>query len=416
MNVNLIHSIKSNKLTAGAFVRLRAFLYKERVADLIPFSAEPYLDSNLNHRLNLVLPTFISSYVFGGITSALKVFQMLSEKLGYEQRIIIVGDEKYDEKATHKLHGFQHNGERNGLIFLSEKQSLPVRKNDIFLFSSWMTAYVFYPVHFWQKKTFGVSDRKAIYLIQDFEPGFEPWSAKYIMAESTYHNGNETIAVFNSNELQTYFRNNGYSFNSEWAFSPELNKCLREVLLSHKKVERKKRIILYARPATPRNAFQLIYDGLKIWAKRYEDAKNWEILALGDKFVDLPLYNNKIHFAGKLSLEKYGETMLSSYAGISLMISPHPSYPPLEMSTFGVRTITNCFANKDLSSFNNNIISLEQYTPRDIAETLETICKQFGTVQTSPVLTGDYIEGSDLERVMSGVALEIAEHEGTGIK
>ena len=30
------------------------------------------------------------------------------------------------------------------------------------------------------------------------------------------------------------------------------------------------------------------------------------------------------------------------------MLSPHPSYPPLEMAEAGVTTITNCYGGKDL--------------------------------------------------------------------
>ena len=415
MNVDLIQRIKNNSITSGAFVKIRSFLYRKMVEELVPYRVEPIVEENESFRLNLVLPTFVSSYVYGGITSALKVFQRLSELLGFEQRIIIVGDEKFAEKTSYHLSGFSHNGKDRGIFFLAEDQRISVRKSDIFLFSSWITAYVFYPVHFWQKKTYGTKERKVIYLIQDYEPGFHPWSAVYMLAESTYHEGTDTIAVFNSKELRTYFENNGYRFCSEWAFSPELNHRLRELLLNNQSQERKKRIILYARPATPRNAFQLIYDGLKLWANRYDDAKNWEILALGDKFVDLPLPGNSIRFLGKLSLEEYGEIMLTSYAGISLMISPHPSYPPLEMSTFGVRTITNCFANKDLSSFNRNIISMKKYTPEDIADALETICREYGSVKAEPITTGDYIEGNDLERTMSGVAAEIAKRENKKI-
>jgi hypothetical protein len=56
--------------------------------------------------------------------------------------------------------------------------------------------------------------------------------------------------------------------------------------------------------------------------------------------------------------------------GISLMVSPHPSYPPLEMSRFGVKTITNTYANKDLSSFNENIVSLDVCNGETIAAKL----------------------------------------------
>ena len=66
---------------------------------------------------------------------------------------------------------------------------------------------------------------------------------------------------------------------------------------------------------------------------------------------------------GKLTLQEYAKTLEESYAGISLMASPHPSYPPLEMSVFGVKVITNTFANKDLKDFNSNIVSLNNIVP-----------------------------------------------------
>ena len=50
--------------------------------------------------------------------------------------------------------------------------------------------------------------------------------------------------------------------------------------------------------------------------------------------------------AGKLSLQAYGALLNQCAIGISLMLSPHPSYPPLEMAHSGILTITNSFAEK----------------------------------------------------------------------
>ena len=99
-----------------------------------------------------------------------------------------------------------------------------------------------------------------------------------------------------------------------------------------------------------------------------------------------------------MSLKEYAEYMFTAYAGISLMISPHPSYPPLEMSTFGVRTITNKFENKDLSSFNSNIISLDCCLPETIANTLIDICNEYVSYKSEIVLNEEYLEGEDLSR------------------
>jgi len=44
---------------------------------------------------------------------------------------------------------------------------------------------------------------------------------------------------------------------------------------------------------------------------------------------------------GGLSYKKYQEVLSEADIGISLMLSPHPSYPPLEMSNMGLKVITN---------------------------------------------------------------------------
>ena len=97
---------------------------------------------------------------------------------------------------------------------------------------------------------------------------------------------------------------------------------------------------------------------------------------MGEKHKDIWLKQGmKIHSVGKLSLEDYAKVMLESRLGVSLMISPHPSYPPLEMSTFGVITLTNCFENKDMSYFNDNIISMKEYSAENIAYKLKELIK-----------------------------------------
>jgi len=54
------------------------------------------------------------------------------------------------------------------------------------------------------------------------------------------------------------------------------------------------------------------------------------------------------------------------------MVSPHPSYPPLEMAEAGIVTITNSCFGKDLGRAANNIISLERVTEDAIADAIAT--------------------------------------------
>ena len=80
---------------------------------------------------------------------------------------------------------------------------------------------------------------------------------------------------------------------------------------------------------------------------------------------------------GKLSLEDYANRLRTTAVGISLMSSPHPSYPPLEMAHFGVKTLTNRYFCKDLSAAHENIVSLPDIAAETIADALAEACRRF---------------------------------------
>ncbi len=414
MKREIVNLVKSNALASGVYRKVRSAVFKPKFntysADLIKPKA---IDSDAL-RLNLILPTFSRSSVFGGISTALKIFRTTAEALGCDMRIIVTGSERFS-KLTYEYEGFAHNAPKNGIFFTSESNVLEIGRNDVFLYTFWLTAFYFAPVLAWQRKKFGVPDRKAVYLIQDYEPGFYAWSTEYMLAESTYRCGDDVIAVFNSKELYDYFKLNRYQFHSEHFFRPCLNDSLRQCLMKGAgKQKREKIIMIYGRPAHFRNAFGLIHSALKKWSAEYSDAASWKIYSLGDKYDNISLKNNTIEFLGKLSLQEYADMMFRASVGISLMVSPHPSYPPLEMSTFGVKTITNTYYPKELKDFNGNIVSMDLCTPELLAAQLTALCRQYGKSGQEPVLTGDYINGNDFNQVMADVSADIREMIGGG--
>jgi hypothetical protein len=218
-----------------------------------------------------------------------------------------------------------------------------------------------------------------LYFIQDYEPGFYPWSTRYLLADSTYKSDDPTIAVFNSMLLKEFFDQNGYHFYRSFAFDPVLNDGLRQALEQlPDKIQKKKQIIVYGRPGTERNAFNLLVAALRKWVYLQPDIEEWEVFSAGEMHKAVALGNGKeLVSVGKLSIEEYAKLLEESYAGVSLMCSPHPSYPPLEMSVFGVKTITNTYGNKDLSTFNDNMVSLNNTSPQNIANHLLEICKGY---------------------------------------
>ena len=333
-------------------------------------------------RLNLLIPSVDQQHVFGGIATAISFFQSLQQHSNWPARILVT-DTAIVEKSSITLDGYslvdcmEESDEPLQLIGVADRyqKSLPVSGNDVFIATGWWTAYVVADVIRWQAETYG-KRHPLVYLIQDYEPGFYPWSSRYLMADSTYRMDIPTIAVMNSSLLEQFFEKNQYHFEKVLCFEPHLNASLQKFLPAEAaSIAKKKQILVYGRPSVARNAFELIVYALKTWCSQQPDASDWAVLSAGEHHDDVDLGAGMVlHSVGKLSLEEYAKLMLETYAGISLMVSPHPSYPPLEMAAFGIRTITNCYSNKDLASFSENIISLQSCSPLDIANKLCGIC------------------------------------------
>lgn len=258
-----------------------------------------------------------------------------------------------------------------------------------------------------------ISPNPFIYFIQDYEPGFYPWSTRYLLADSTYRSDRKQIAVFNSGLLYEFFRENKYSFYREYAFEPVLNAGLKKVLLENegKTIKKKKQMIVYGRPSVDRNAFSLVVSSLKKFVERMDSVEDWEFVSAGEYHDRVDIGKGKcLTSVGKVTIEEYAKLMMESYAGISLMSSPHPSYPPLEMSEFGVKVITNTYANKDLSVFNRNIVSVDSVSPDNIAAHLNGICRDYAEDYKLEILNREYVENENvfsfIDNILDDIKME----------
>ena len=414
----LLRIVKRNKIAKEWYRKLAA---KTAFSSDGIIRALPKYDNNNPFRANLILLGINEDEVFGGVSTAIKVLNSISKKLSCESRIIISGNQTFST-STYVPEGFTSSD--GSLFFLEENQNLPVGRNDFFIFTYWSTWFSLEVVLNYIENNFTSNRYRNVYLIQDFEPGFFSWSTEYLLAESTYRNrAEDTIALINSNELSEFISNRNYHFFSSHAFTPMLNSSLKDELFKHMdhQIKREKFILIYGRPSASRNAFELLVSALRHWSDSYASANEWQIISLGEKHDSIQLANNVIVSYGKVSLEEYASLMLRSYAGISLMASPHPSYPPLEMSTFGVKVITNKFENKDLSGFSQNLYSVGVCTPEVISSALSKICdtysdeNSFDNVQICcPV---DYLSLDNFEHVINDVCVEISdEHLHCDIK
>ncbi|PCE67659.1 hypothetical protein [Salinivibrio sp. YCSC6] len=337
-------------------------------------------------RVNLLVPALSEKYVFGGIATALRFYEQLSQYFPC-CRIIIT-----DEASTSlKLGQFYSDwpvldvGSEdvlgNSIIVAGDRAGKPlaISVDDIFVTTAWWTTVNAFTFIDWQLNFYELEkSRKLIYLIQDFEPGFYPWSTRYALAESTYRNPDKTIPVFNTRILKDFFDKKGFKFENSFFFDPKLNPELSRLQRQLKGVKKKKQIIVYGRPSVERNLFSLLVQSLQCWSDEYEDSINWKVYSAGEMHDPILLGNGlAVESVGKLSLEQYADLLAESSIGLSLMLSPHPSYPPLEMAMFGVDVITNTYANKDLNEAVSNVTSLNSLEPREISKALITLCGMY---------------------------------------
>lgn len=336
----------------------------------------------LRPRLNLLIPTINPDQIFGGVSTALKVFKALAVKLAPDFDVrIIVTDASVVDGGFSTLDGYSllHGGdnfdhEEKSVIDLADRTTLlPLRKGDFFMASAWWNAAQAFDLKKEQEKYFS-SKLPFIYLIQDFEPNFSAWSSQWAAAENTYKKAIDSIAIINSNELYAYMTKR-YSFESTCLLPYVPNKAIVDSMVD---VERKNQILIYGRPSVSRNCFELLLNGLAAWQARCPvEAAGWQIISLGEQYpieYCAPVQNMTV--LGKVDLATYGKILSESKIGISLMLSPHPSYPPLEMAQAGLLTITNTFESKDLTIYSDLISNIDEFESEALADSIERAVAQ----------------------------------------
>lgn len=334
-------------------------------------------------RLNLLLPTISPGRTFGGARTALDLFNAVAASFP-RRRIVTFTPVTVAAMAALPGSELVAPGDDSA----SDRQvvavprdmpgaTLAVGLGDVFLATFWTTAELAIRLVRWQASEFGRPARQFAYLIQDFEPLFYPSSAQSELARATYASDLPTIAVINTSLLRDHLAGEGLRFAAEFVFEPRLAAAMRPLLDEPPRV-RQRRILAYGRPETPRNAFPLVVDGLRAWATGDPTATGWTVESAGRSHPPVDLGRGlRLRSLGKLDLAAYGALLRESAVGVSLMISPHPSYPPLDMAHLGMLVVTNRYGAKDLSTWHDNIRSVERLTAEGIAAAIRDATAEF---------------------------------------
>jgi len=348
-------------------------------------------------RLNIMIPTMKPEKIYGGIASAvacaLSLFAALEDVP--DIRLIVTSDD-VDRASMHEIalrlgRSFalvEPNDDVEGAVVvdLHSRRHLPLtmRKGDLFFATAWWTADLAFRLRGQQLSMFGAA-AKTVYLIQDYEPGFYSWSNKFALSQSTYARGDETVALFNTEELANFMMAR-FGFSSAFHIPYALNKELSARLSPAVKA---KKIIAYGRPSVDRNLFEILVEGIRVWQGRDPElSRAYEVIFVGETFDSSYLAAlENARCAGKLSLADYAALLNEAAIGVSLMMSPHPSYPPLEMASAGCVTITNSYEAKDLTRRGAGFISLGHVTPDSLADALEVALPRVMLDVRTPLVT-----------------------------
>jgi len=367
------------------------------IPEIMPIDARPAKEQQ-GTRINLFIPALSSQHVFGGIETALQVFDVLRHHFDHVR--IIVTDEASPEPLSGAYYGQwpiialdSDPLDQSHIVAAGSRwgKTLPVHAQDYFMATAWWTAHNAFSILAWQQRQHPLIDRRRlVYLIQDFEPGFYPWSTRYMLAQATYTESERTIAVINSHWLADYLLVQGHRFSVQKVLHPQLHPKLISTRNSLEHFQKEKLLLVYGRPRTDRNAFALIVAALCLWVKGYPAASEWQVLSAGEHFAPIELGQGcQLKSVGKLGIDAYASLLSRSAVGLSLMISPHPSYPPLEMAAFGVRVVTNGFANKDLSRLSSFLTSVDQPGPASLCQALSGLVRDFDAHESVSVARTD---------------------------
>lgn len=244
---------------------------------------------------------------------------------------------------------------------------LPVGPGDVFLATHWSTAQQLMPV----LPSMGV--RQFFYMLQEFEAGFYGWSSNYARVVETY--GMDFWPIVNEKLLADFLfaqplgrLSAGQARERALVFEPAVDRSLFHppagVAAPADAAARPRRVLFYARPTNARNMFGL---GLMALREAAPDPAfaGWEFLSIGSRgsVPDVPLGGGHVlRSAPWVDYLGYADLLREADLLLCPMLSPHTSYPVLEMAACGGLCITNTFATKDaqaLAALSPRIVAVD---------------------------------------------------------
>ena len=350
-----------------------------------PMHLQIEVNADMPPHVNVLLPKLGTGSLTGGPNTAIIIACGLAS-LGLPVRLLAV-----DEALPADIDGLWRHviavagtGQAQPRIVLGSTvdpmHPVSIGAWDVFLATYWTTAFRLRPILDRMRTT------EFLYLIQDFEPSFYPWSSAYAQALQTYALPyraliNEQFLAKHLVETRTgRFAEPGFIERCA-VFEPAVDRRLFHP------VERKgatRTLLFYARPNQPRNLFGIGFEALRAASAHPVFAgTDWRYLAIGGGSL------GRMSLGAGRVLEPTPWMPYADYAGLMRnsdlllcpMLSPHTSYPVLEMAACRGIAVTNSFGSKTaerLRELSSRIVaeapSVEAMTGALLEAASSTVC------------------------------------------
>jgi hypothetical protein len=233
-------------------------------------------------------------------------------------------------------------------------REVPVGDGDVFLTTSWWTT--------WCVRR-SVDPSRIIYLLQEDERMFYPYGDERLRCCETLRDPDVRFVV-NTEALFRHLVGGAEPLpnlraNGMW-FEPAFPSAMDEV--PPRRADDKQHFLFYARPNNLRN---LYWRGLEVIEACLEEGilepEHWDIHFVGQDLEDLVLPRGvRPRLAQNLPWAEYVALVRRMDVGLSLMDTPHPSYPPLDLAAAGAVVVTNRHGAKtSLAHYSENILCVE---------------------------------------------------------
>lgn len=325
----------------------------------IAFRVNPSLAST--PYLNVVLPGWAVHRMSGGPNTVINLAYRMAEK-GVPIRFISASSAAERDPEPMWKHVRELTGIHEKLPHVEavcghdRSRHVDIGENDVFMATAWWTAQIV------NQALPLTRAKKFIYVIQDFEPGLYNWSTEYSLALETY--SMDYLPIVNSRFLADHF-------SAQFGTSRFGKGCVvidtavdRTRFHYEEPTRRKKRLLFYARPSSARrNLFELGTAALFEAVDRgLFSPDEWEFFFMGEQIPAATHGGMTIDCLPWLGYNDYAAKLRQSDIVLSLMLSPHSSYPPLEAAASGALAVTNTFGCKTaerLTAISGNIIPIE---------------------------------------------------------